>query len=59
VVDVDAFYDDIARAKLPSHGIPRVSEPEDRPWGMREFALNDPNGNLVRIGQQIRPAPRT
>jgi hypothetical protein len=24
---------------------------EDKPWGLREFALVDPEGNLVRIGQ--------
>jgi hypothetical protein len=24
---------------------------EDKPWGLREFALVDPDGNLVRIGQ--------
>ena len=26
------------------HGI------EDKPWGQREFAVTDPNGNLLRIG---------
>ncbi len=26
---------------------------EDMPWGMREFALTDPSGNLVRIGHNI------
>ena len=24
---------------------------EDKPWGLREFALVDPEGDLVRIGQ--------
>ena len=27
--------------------------PEDRPWGMREFYVMDPNGNLLRFGQLI------
>jgi len=27
--------------------------PEDRPWGMREFYLWDPSGNLIRIGSVI------
>jgi hypothetical protein len=25
----------------------------DKPWGLREFALVDPDGNLLRIGQVI------
>jgi hypothetical protein len=26
---------------------------EDKPWGLREFAVVDPDGNLIRIGQII------
>ena len=26
---------------------------EDKPWGLREFAILDPDGNLLRIGQVI------
>jgi hypothetical protein len=26
---------------------------EDKPWGLREFAILDPDGNLLRIGQAI------
>jgi uncharacterized glyoxalase superfamily protein PhnB len=25
----------------------------DQPWGMREFALTDPSGNLIRVGHNI------
>lgn len=25
----------------------------DQPWGMREFAVVDPSGNLIRIGQNL------
>jgi predicted lactoylglutathione lyase len=28
--------------------------PEDKPWGMYEFALSDPDGTLVRIGWPTR-----
>ncbi len=31
----------------------KVTPPEDRAWGMREFYVMDPNGNLLRIGQLI------
>ena len=26
---------------------------EDRPWGMREFSVTDPSGNLIRVGHNI------
>ncbi|NUP09774.1 MAG: VOC family protein [Polyangiaceae bacterium] len=28
----------------------RITEIEDKPWGKREFAHVDPDGNLVRVG---------
>jgi catechol 2,3-dioxygenase-like lactoylglutathione lyase family enzyme len=28
--------------------------PEDKPWGMYEFALSDPDGTLVRVGWPTR-----
>jgi predicted enzyme related to lactoylglutathione lyase len=28
-----------------------VTEPEDKPWGMREFTLTDPSGNSLRFGR--------
>ena len=27
--------------------------PEDKSWGMREFALSDPDGTLVRVGRAV------
>ena len=32
----------------------RVEPVQNKPWGTREFALVDPNGNLVRIGIPTR-----
>jgi catechol 2,3-dioxygenase-like lactoylglutathione lyase family enzyme len=29
--------------------------PADKPWGMYEFALNGPDGTLIRIGWPTRP----
>ena len=26
-----------------------VSEPEDKPWKLREFIASDPDGNLIRV----------
>lgn len=53
--DVDALYEELRVAGLPGSGIPRIDRLENKPWGMREFAVVDPSGNLVRIGQQITP----
>ena len=27
-----------------------IGPPEDEAWGMREFAVTDPSGNLIRVG---------
>ena len=52
--DVDALYGAFARA-----GETPLRPPEDRPWGMREFYVWDPNGNLLRFGERrpglVRP----
>jgi hypothetical protein len=34
-------------------GIPRIDRLEDKPWCLKEFAIVDPDGNLLRIGQII------
>ena len=51
VSDVEGIYRTFALAELPRKGIPRQDALEDRPWGMREFAIVDPDGNLIRVGQ--------
>ena len=51
VLDVENLFRAFASAELPSKGIPRMDPPENKPWGMREFAVVDPDGNLLRIGQ--------
>lgn len=53
VMDADAFYKELAELRLPVEGIPRLTAPEDQPWGMREFNLVDPSGNLLRIGHNL------
>lgn len=55
VGDVESVYRACSAAGLSAVGIPRMDALEDKPWGMREFAVVDPDGNLVRIGQIIRP----
>lgn len=42
--DINQRYAECVDADLP------VSELKDEPWGMREFRLTDPSGNVLRIG---------
>jgi hypothetical protein len=37
--------------KLPPQGIPRLERVEDKPWCMRECALLDADGNLLKLGR--------
>lgn len=53
VADVEGVYRAFASAGLPRSGIPRQDALEDKPWGMREFAIVDGDGNLLRIGATL------
>jgi catechol 2,3-dioxygenase-like lactoylglutathione lyase family enzyme len=53
VKNADRLHREFAALNLPAEGIPRLTEPRDEPWGMREFTLVDPSGNLVRIGHDL------
>lgn len=50
--DIDALDGEWAALGLADRGIPRLERANDKPWGMRELALLDPNGNLIRAGQE-------
>ena len=49
VEDVDAMA-----AKFAGEILGKVPAPEDKPWGMYEFAVNGPDETLVRIGWPTR-----
>lgn len=50
VADVDGLHAAWAVASLPLRGIPRLEPVGVKPWGMREGALVDEDGNLVKFG---------
>lgn len=58
--DVDAFSNEVAALGLPSasDSFPRFLPAEDKPWGMREATLWDPDGNLIRASQEIANWPK-
>ncbi|MFY9587185.1 MAG: VOC family protein [Actinomycetota bacterium] len=46
--DLDATFE-----KLAASGAEVVQEPIDQPYGIRDFAVRDPAGNLIRV-QELR-----
>jgi catechol 2,3-dioxygenase-like lactoylglutathione lyase family enzyme len=44
--DLDAVFEQVQSA-----GVDIVQEPADQPYGIRDCAIRDPAGNLVRINQ--------
>lgn len=45
--------------RVQGSGAEVVQEPTEQPYGVRDCAFRDPAGNMVRIQQQRRPAPRS
>jgi catechol 2,3-dioxygenase-like lactoylglutathione lyase family enzyme len=45
--DLDATFDKIAAAP----GVEVLQEPANQFWGVRDFAVRDPAGNMVRVEQ--------
>jgi uncharacterized glyoxalase superfamily protein PhnB len=54
VGDVEAWWRNVAKARLVSTYGVRAEPPADRPWGMRDFTITDPTGVLWRIAQNTR-----
>jgi catechol 2,3-dioxygenase-like lactoylglutathione lyase family enzyme len=52
--ELDAVYD-----RCRERGGEIVSELEQKPWGLREFSVCDPGGNILRIGGVGRQAAET
>lgn len=57
--EADDLYEEFTSAlrkkngKLPTRGLPRISEIRDKPSGVREFMFSDLAGNCIRIGRKI------
>ncbi|GJG86849.1 hypothetical protein tb265_20300 [Gemmatimonadetes bacterium T265] len=48
-----AFAAALAPSGGSAEGIPRLKDDGARPWGLREFHVVDPSGNLLRVGAPI------
>jgi hypothetical protein len=59
VSNVDELYADFraglkqALGRIPSRGIPRIGAIGDMSYGVRQFLLTDPGGNIIRVGQPL------
>ena len=53
VQDVEAWWQHVVSQQIATRYGVRAMPPEDRPWGIRDFVLDDPSGVLWRIGQAI------
>jgi hypothetical protein len=59
VSDVDGLHADFraglkrSLGRVPSRGIPRIGALKDMSYGVRQFLLTDPGGNIIRIGQPL------
>jgi uncharacterized glyoxalase superfamily protein PhnB len=49
VSDADALHAEWTRAAVGG----RLTSPADTPYGLREFAHVDPDGNLLRVGSEL------
>lgn len=52
LADAQAVYEE-----WESLALTEIRPPRDTPWGMREFFVVDPSGNLLRIGTRLEPRP--
>jgi catechol 2,3-dioxygenase-like lactoylglutathione lyase family enzyme len=53
VQDVQAWWAHVEQQDIATRYHVRAAPPEDRPWRIRDFTLDDPTGVLWRIGQNI------
>jgi catechol 2,3-dioxygenase-like lactoylglutathione lyase family enzyme len=51
-------HDDLVDAAARGESLARVGRIRDEPWGMREFALFDPDNNLLRVGGPLARSGR-
>ncbi len=49
VTDVNDWH----RAMVENAPTATIGPITDTPWGMREFSISDPSGNVIRVGQNL------
>ncbi|MEA9579499.1 VOC family protein [Xanthomonas nasturtii] len=54
VTNADDWYQNVESSGVVKDFSVRLSPPDNRPWGIRDFTLIDPTGVLWRIGHVIQ-----
>jgi len=50
--EVDALH-----AEYAAKGVKIIQDLADRPWGMREFGIETPDGHRILFGRELGRAP--
>lgn len=58
VEDVDAWWSHVQEQDIVGKYGVMIEPVSDKPWGLRDFAISDPNSVLWRIGQNIAKTAR-
>jgi catechol 2,3-dioxygenase-like lactoylglutathione lyase family enzyme len=53
VEDVDAWWTHVQAQRLAERYGMMAQQPQDQPWGLRDFVIADPTGVLWRVGQNV------
>jgi catechol 2,3-dioxygenase-like lactoylglutathione lyase family enzyme len=53
VSNVAELFEEFSKKNIPHSGIPKIGILDNTDWGMQEFEIIDPNGNLLKFRQQI------
>ena len=65
VTDIDRLHADFraglkrSLGRVPTRGIPRIGALRDMSYGVRQFLVTDPGGNIIRIGQPLEATDGT
>lgn len=65
VADVDRLYAEFrdglkhSLGRIPLRGIPRIGPLRDMSYGVRQFLMTDPGGNIIRFGEPTEAPPQT
>jgi len=54
-----AYMDEVnaLHAEYAAKGVKIIQDLADRPWGMREFGIETPDGHRILFGQEVGRAP--
>jgi len=55
VTSADEWHQHFESQQIAEEFGVHASEPDDRPWGIRDFTFTDPSGVMWRVGHSLAP----